>query len=400
MRNQFHIALRYLFAKKTHNVINIISVISAAGIAIGSMALVLILSVYNGFDSSIREIYEGFKADFTITPSAGKTLYIEPALLQQTSSLQEVKSVHTIIEENVFIKYGSKETIALMRGIDSLYLESNPLGNSILEGKAQLALNEVEYAIMGEVLAYSLQARVRFQTPIEIFFPKKDANVTITNPLESVNYRKLFHGATIKGQGTDESSILYVPQKAARALTGNSENEFSTLEIFLHPEADKEMARKSIQNLYPRSIVKDKLQQNDTLYKMMKAEKAAIYLILFFITAIISINIFSCLSMMIAEKREDIATFLGLGATKEFIKRIFLLHGTFISLAGCLVGTVLGLLVAWGQQTFGFVSMPGNYMLSAFPVEIQFADVMITVIGVCGIGFLISYLPAQKFFKN
>ena len=287
-----------------------------------------------------------------------------------------------------------------MRGIDSLYLESNPLGNSILEGKAQLALNEVEYAIMGEVLAYSLQARVRFQTPIEIFFPKKDANVTITNPLESVNYRKLFHGATIKGQGTDESSILYVPQKAARALTGNSENEFSTLEIFLHPEADKEMARKSIQNLYPRSIVKDKLQQNDTLYKMMKAEKAAIYLILFFITAIISINIFSCLSMMIAEKREDIATFLGLGATKEFIKRIFLLHGTFISLAGCLVGTVLGLLVAWGQQTFGFVSMPGNYMLSAFPVEIQFADVMITVIGVCGIGFLISYLPAQKFFKN
>ena len=104
--------------------------------------------------------------------------------------------------------------------------------------------------------------------------------------------------------------------------------------------------------------------------------------------------------MMIAEKREDIATFLGLGATKEFIKRIFLLHGTFISLAGCLVGTVLGLLVAWGQQTFGFVSMPGNYMLSAFPVEIQFADVMITVIGVCGIGFLISYLPAQKFFKN
>ena len=400
MRNQFHIALRYLFAKKTHNVINIISVISAAGIAIGSMALILILSVYNGFDSSIREIYEGFKADFTITPSAGKTLYIEPALLQQTSSLQEVKSVHTIIEENVFLKYGSKETIALMRGIDSLYLESNPLGNSMLEGKAQLALNEVEYAIMGEVLAYSLQARVRFQTPIEIFFPKKDANVTITNPLESVNYRKLFHGATIKGQGTDESSTLYVPLKAARVLTGNHENEFSTLEIFLHPEADKEMARKNIQNLYPDSVVKDKLQQNDTLYKMMKAEKAAIYLILFFITAIISINISSCLSMMIAEKREDIATFLGLGATKEFIKRIFLLHGTFISLAGCLVGTVLGLLVAWGQQTFGFVSMPGNYMLSAFPVEIQFADVMITIIGVCGIGFLISYLPAQKFFKN
>ena len=400
MRNQFHIALRYLFAKKTHNVINIISVISAAGIAIGSMALVLILSVYNGFDSSIREIYEGFKADFTITPSAGKTLYIEPALLQQTSSLQEVKSVHTIIEENVFLKYGSKETIALMRGIDSLYLESNPLGNSILEGKAQLALNEVEYAIMGEVLAYSLQARVRFQTPIEIFFPKKDANVTIANPLESVNYRKLFHGATIKGQGTDESSILYVPQKAARALTGNSENEFSTLEIFLHPEADKEMARKSIQNLYPRSIVKDKLQQNDTLYKMMKAEKGAIYLILFFITAIISINIFSCLSMMIAEKRDDIATFLGLGATNEFIKRIFILHGTFISMAGCLAGTALGLLAAWGQQTFGFVSMPGNYMLSAFPVEIHFADVMITVIGVCGIGFLISCLPALKIFKN
>lgn len=400
MRNQFHIALRYLFAKKTHNVINIISAISAAGIAIGSMALVIILSVYNGFDSSIREIYESFKADFTITPSAGKTLYIEPALLQQASGLNEVKSLHTIIEENVFIKYGSKETIALMRGIDSLYLESNPLGNSILEGKPQLALNEVEYAIMGEVLAYALQARVRFQTPIEIYFPKKDANVAITNPLESVNYRKLFHGATIKGQGTNESSIIYIPQEAARALTGSKKNEFTSLEVFLHPVADKETARKNLQNMFPDSIIKDKLQQNDTLYRMMKAEKGAIYLILFFITAIISINIFSCLSMMMAEKREDIATFLGLGATNEFIKRIFILHGTFISIAGCILGTIIGLLAAWGQQTFGFVSMPGNYMLSAFPVEIQFADVLITVIGVCGIGFLISCLPARKFFKN
>ena len=400
MRNQFHIAFRYLFAKKSHNVINIISIISAAGIAIGSMALILILSVYNGFDSSIREIYESYKADFTITPSCGKSFTIKPAQLQKLQESNMVKSAHTIIEENVFLKYGTKETIATLRGIDTLYLASNAIGENIIEGKARLSLNEIEFAILGNLLAYNLGAKTRFTTPLEVYFPNKGSDISITNPLESINIRQFYHGATFKGEVSEESSMIYVSQEAAKQLVGMEENEYSAVEIFLNPKAEKEKARKEIENILQYGVIKDKSQQNATIYKMMRAEKGAIYLILFFITAIISINIFSCLSMMIAEKKEDITTFLGLGATNEFVKKIFILHGTFISLTGCIVGTVAGTIIVLIQYKYGIISMPGNFIFSTFPVEVQFADILITIIGVCSIGFIISYLPAKKFFKN
>ena len=400
MRTRIHIALKYLFAKKKHNVINIISGISASGIAIGSMALVIILSVYNGFDNSIREIYESYKADFVITPQSGKSLTITPEALNSIAELPQVKSAQPVIEENVFLQYGSKETIAHLKGIDTSYFDANPLGSNLIEGSARLSLNEINFAVLGEVLAYNLGARTRFSTPIELYFPKTDGNVSITNPLESVNTGRLFHGGTLKGQSSDESTLLYVSRQVAMELTGKGDDECSAVEVFLEEGASGADVKEKIAAIFPGCNVKDKLEQNATLYRMMNAERGAIYLILFFITAIISINIFSCLSMMIAEKREDIETFLGLGATKEFVKSIFLLHGTLISLLGCLAGTFIGTVLALAQQIFGFITIPGNYVLSAFPVEIRFTDILLTFIGVSFIGFLISWIPCKKIFKN
>ncbi len=400
MRTRLHIALRYLFAKKRHNVINVISAISAAGIAIGSMALVIILSVYNGFDNSIREIYESYKADFVVTPQSGKTLHLRPGAIDSTCSIAQVKSAHPVIEENVFIKYGSIQTIAPLKGVDSAYFNANPLGNNLREGSARLSHNEIPFAVIGEVLAYNLGARTRFTTPLELYYPKTEGNISIANPLESINTKKLFHGGTIKGETSDESGLIYVSRQIAMELTGKQEDECSAVEIFLEEGASTTQAREAISSIFPDCNVKDKLEQNATLYRMMNAERGAIYLILFFITAIISINIFSCLSMMIAEKREDIETFLGLGATEEFTKSIFLLHGTLISLTGCIVGTFIGTVVALAQQIFGFITIPGNYVLSAFPVEIRITDILLTFIGVSLIGFLISWVPCKKIFKN
>ena len=402
MRTRIHIALRYLFAKKKHNVINIISGISAAGIAIGSMALVIILSVYNGFDNSIREIYESYKADFVIAPKSGKTLILTPEQLRRQAWPTQVRSAHPVIEENVFIKYGAKETIAHMKGADPDYFEANPLGSNLIEGSSRLQLNEIGFALLGEVLAYNLEARTRFSTPIELYFPKTEGNFSITNPLESVNYCKVFHGGTLQGQSSDESSLIYVSRQIAMELTGKADNECTSVEVFLETGANgangANGVKKEIESLFPNCTVKDKLEQNATLYRMMNAEKGAIYLILFFITAIISINIFSCLSMMIAEKREDIETYLGLGATKEFVKEIFLLHGTLISLLGCIAGTFIGAALALAQQIFGFITIPGNYVLSAFPVEIRATDILLTFVGVSLIGFLISWIPCKKIF--
>ena len=400
MGTPLHIALRYLFAKKKHNVINIISIISAAGIAIGSMALILILSVYNGFDNSIREIYESYKADFTIAPPTGKTIEATPQILNAISAIEGIAYVYPVMSENVFVRYGENQSIANIIGIDSTYLQHNRIGENIVDGSPKLSTGQIQHALIGGDLALKLQLRVRFLTPLEIHYPKKEGEFSISNPLASINTVKAFPSAIFRSSETGTPNTIYISASTARELTGEGENRCSYIEIFLEKGADTETIRKTLQDILPYGIIKDKQQQNSTLYKMMKAEKFAVYLILFFVIAIISINIFSCLSMLIADKQEDIATLLGMGATKETVSKIFHLHGFLISATGCFVGTAIGLIAATLQKMYGFISLPGNYIISEYPVEIQFADVAITIVGVCLMGFIISYIPSKKIFKK
>ena len=395
MRTPLHIALRYLFAKKTHNVINIISIISAAGIAIGSMALILILSVYNGFDNSIKKIYEGYKADFLIAPTLGKTIEITPEQISKLNALEGVSQLSKVIEEDVFVRYGNREEIATIRGIDTSYLKHNHINGNLIEGEASLSLGEIGYAIVGQQLARSLGLRVRFITPIELYFPKTDSNISITNPLESLNSLSLYPKGIVKTDGEDNPNIIYAGSNVVKKLLQKGDNEVSYIEVYT-----KDDVKKQLEEIFPLCSVKNKEQQNATLYRMMKAEKFAVYLILFFVIAIISVNIFSSLSMLVTDKKEDIETFLSLGATKELVQKIFHLHGFLISLFGCALGTAVGTALAIIQKTTGIISIPGNYLITAYPVDIQFADIAITFLGVCSVGYLISWLPLRNFFKN
>ena len=400
MRTPLHIALRYLFAKKSHNVINIISIISAAGIAIGSMALILILSVYNGFDNSIKKIYEGYKADFVISPTQGKSLTTTEEELAQLCEIEGIESFSPIIEENVFIKYAGREEIATLRGIDTSYLDHSHIANNIVEGKAALSLGEIEYAIVGQQLARALGLRVRFITPIELYFPKKGGNISITNPMESLNTITLYPKAIVRSDGEESPNVMYANTNAVKKLVQAEENEFSYIEIYSTAPDTENGIKTELEKIFPDCTIKDRQQQNATLYRMMKAEKFAVYLILFFVTAIISVNIFSSLSMLVTDKMEDIETFMSLGATRELILEIFHLHGFLISLLGCIIGISAGIVLALIQQTTGIISIPGNYLISSYPVDIQLADIAITFVGVCGTGYLISWLPLRKFFKN
>ena len=403
MGTPLHIALRYLFAKKSHNVINIISIISAAGIAIGSMALILILSVYNGFDNSIKQIYEGYKADFVITPTKGKTFEALPDKISHILDIEGISSAAPVLEETVFVRYGNRESIATIRGIEEEYLNHSHIAGNIVEGEAKTAMGEVRYALPSQQLARSLGLRVRFLTPLEIYFPKKGGNISITNPMESLNTASFYPSAVLRMDAETTEGILYAGMDAVRELTGTGVNEYTTLEIYLddeNAEGNSGAIAGQLQEMFPQCQVKDKQQQNATLYRMMKAEKFAVYLILFFVIAIISVNIFSSLSMLITDKREDIHTFLSLGATKELVNKIFHLHGFLISFAGCILGTTAGIILAVIQQQTGIISIPGNYIVSAYPVEIQIADVIITVAGVSITGFIISWLPIGNFLKK
>ena len=402
MRTPLHIALRYLFAKKSHNVINIISIISAAGIAIGSMALILILSVYNGFDNSIRQIYESYKADFVITPTTGKLLTITPDNITQITDIKGIVSYEPVLEEHVFIKYGNREAIATIRGVEESYLNQNHISDNLVEGDAKIRHGEIRHAIVGQQLARTLGLRVRFITPLELYFPDKEAEISITNPMESLNSQTHYPSAIVKTDGEENQELLYAGIDAVRELTGSTPQEYTSIEIYTEGVSSKQASsiQKKLQEVFPLCSVKNKEEQNSTLYRMMKAEKFAVYLILFFVIAIISVNIFSSLSMLITDKKEDIETFLSLGAPQELVQRIFHLHGALISLLGCIIGIVVGTLLALVQQYTGIISIPGNYLISAYPVDIQVLDIIITFVGVSGTGFIISRLPLRKLFTS
>ena len=389
MKTTLHIALRYLFAKKRHNVINIISIISAAGIALGSMALVLILSVYNGFDNSIKNISESYKADFVIAPYTGKTFEVAPESLSRAERIEHIAQASTVLRENAYVKYGNKEAIVQIIGVNPLYL------------------NKTVYAVVGQSLAYGLALKSRFITPLEIYFPQKEGTISVINPLDALNTLTLRPSAVVKTENSTQEDILYIDNASAHQLTGTPENKFSSIEIYLSPDSKASLSQRKIkeiaQNLreiFPQCSIKDKQQQNSTLYKVIKAEKFAVYLILFFVIMIISINIFSCLSMLVTEKREDIETYLSLGATKELTGKIFHLHGFLISLTGCTIGTSIGIILALVQQKFGIISISGSYIIDAYPIDLRLADILIIFIGVTGIGFIISYLPMKKIFRN
>lgn len=402
MGTPLHIALRYLFAKKSHNVINIISIISAAGIAIGSMALILILSVYNGFDNSIKQIYESYKADFVITPTTGKLLTFTPDNITQITDIKGIAAYEPVLEEHVFLKYGDREAIASIRGVEESYLGRTHISNNLIEGEAKIRHGEVQHAIIGQQLANTLGLRVRFITPLELYFPDKEANISITNPMESLNYRTLYPSAIVKADGEEMQELLYAGIDAVRRLTGCNNDEYTSIEVYtggISPKQASEIQEK-LQKVFPQYNVKNKEEQNATLYRMIKAEKFAVYLILFFVIAIISVNIFSSLSMLITDKREDIETFLSLGAPKEMVHKIFHLHGALISILGCAIGTATGIILALVQQYTGIISIPGNYLISAYPVDIQVLDIIITFVGVSGTGFIISRLPLRKVFTS
>jgi len=403
MGTPLHIALRYLFAKKSHNVINIISIISAAGIAIGSMALILILSVYNGFDNSIKKIYEGYKADFVISPTKGKTFTVTPDNITQITKTKGIETASPVLEETVFIKYGNRESIASIRGIGEEYISRSHITENIVEGEAKTSMGEVQYALLGQQLARTLGLRVRFLTPLEMYFPKKEGNISITNPMESLNTATFYPSAVLRMDGEDAGNILYAGIGSVQELTGSKENEYTSLEVYINKgisPAETENICSELQKIFPQCQVKGREEQNATLYRMMKAEKFAVYLILFFVIAIISVNIFSSLSMLITDKREDIQTFLSMGATKELVSRIFHLHGFLICLTGCVIGVVTGLILAIIQQQTGIISIPGNYIVTAYPISIQATDIAITLAGVSATGYFISWLPIEKIFKK
>lgn len=388
------IAFRYLFAKKSQNVINIISAICAVGMAIGTAALIIILSIYNGFDSLVKSMMSSVEPDLLIQPTQGKYFTPEGESYDWLYDNPDVISMCTIIEEQVFISYGGKQSLALAKGVDEIYEEETHIRDYVRNGEFKLHRKDVPLAAVGVGLAHKLGINPYFLTAIEIYYPSRNSRLSIANPASSLNIENVWPSCTFSINSLTDLKTIIVPIETMSNLLELNDGEVSSVEIRCK---NSEKLQKELQlRLGDGFLVKNRFEQNESLYKMMKYEKTIIFLILFFVIIIISFNVFGCLSMLIIEKKDDIQTLRAMGAEDRTIRKIFTLEGWLISILGMVSGLILGIAVALIQQKFGIVPMPGSFMVTAYPVIIKISDIIITCVSIMIIAYLIALIPSRS----
>lgn len=401
MRFLFHIAWRYLFAKKSHNVINIISTISAIGIALGCMVLVVILSVYNGFDNLIKSLYNSYSPNYIIEAAKGKSFTADEALIGKIREQESTLAIAPLVQDNIFCTYNGSQSVATLCGVDSLFLQRSRLADYIVDGSFSTGLGEINGAIVSSKLAITLGIRCRFTTPLMLYYPKMRRSTAAGNMQELLSILKAHPSGTIQLEKSFDNGLVYIGIERARQLLQFKENEVSALYLYGPAGREEEAPSNSLtkrlrEALGKEFVVKDRYMQNSTMYKMMRSEKIAVYLILLFVIIIVSFNIFGSISLLIIDKRGDIEILRSMGAREPLIKRVFMLQGFLISALGTLIGTALGVGLSLLQYHFEIIKLPGNFIIDHYPVEIVPQDLLYIVAGVLAAGYLISRLPLRK----
>ena len=395
MRPDLYIARRYLVARKSLGVIHAISTLSAIGMAVGTAALILILSVYNGFDRVIEQSLSDLSPDVLVTPATGKFFVPSGPAFDALLDDPRVEQICSVVEEQVFISYDGRQQLARAKGVDAIYEAESRLAEHVVEGTFSLHDGDVPQAAVGVALAREMGIRPHFLDPLILYYPRRGARLSLLGPTSALGSLKLFPSALVSVNASADEELLVLPLESMRALLGLGD-EVSGLELRMAVPADRRVMRELSDLLGPDFVVRDRVQQQPSLYKMMRYEKLAIYLILLFVVIIIASNIFGSLSMLSISKQEDMATLRAMGANDRLVRRIFIWEGWLVSLCGLLAGLVFGVALALAQQHFGFVKMPGGFFLQAYPVVLQFTDILWTVLGVGTVGFLISLLAAPR----
>lgn len=394
MRLASFIAGRYLFARKSHNVINVISAISVVGMAIGTAALTIILSIYNGFDSLVRDMMGNLEPDILITPSKGKVFVPEGECYDWIYAQESVASMCTVLQEQVFISYDGHQGVAIAKGMDAVAQEESPIRENIRDGKFEFRHGDIPEGVVGVGLAYKMGINPRFLAPIQLYYPSRTRKLSPSSPSSSIEYINIWPSGLFSINSEIDNSYILLDIDKMRELLEYSGEEVSAVEIRMKEGCEARDLKRVMDGISERLgedfTVSDRFRQNESLYKMMKYEKASIYLILIFVILIIGLNIHASLSMLIIEKREDISTLRAMGAGETLIRRVFVLEGWFISLLGLAIGLLMGLAFCLLQQRFGLISMPGNFVIQAYPVVLKGSDLLITAFSVAILGYLIA----------
>jgi ABC-type lipoprotein release transport system permease subunit len=388
-------AIRYLFSRKSHNVINMISGIGVVGMAIGTAALVVILSVFNGFNRLVSDSLEASDPDFVIRPAAGKFFTPDSTTFAPIIEDSRVFRLSSVLEDQVFLSYEGRQSLARVKGIDEAAQEESPLQDCIIDGAWFFHRGDIPMAVSGAALAHSIGLSPRFVTPFEIYYPSRKENISLANPQASLRKVKARVAGVISVNSELDAKLMLVPIEVMRELL-ELETEVSSIEIWAEPGTADTLEKEIQATIGPELKVLNRFRQEESIYKMMRYEKLAIFLILIFVVIIIAFNIYSSLKMLIIEKEADTGTLRAMGAQDSTIRHIFLLEGWLVSLLGLVIGLIVGVALVLVQQHFGLIGMPGNFVIDSYPVSLKMTDLLWIAGGVAVIGYLMALIPSRK----
>ena len=361
---------------------------------IHSSLMLLRLSIYNGFDSLVRDMMGNLEPDILITPSKGKVFVPEGECYDWIYAQESVASMCTVLQEQVFISYDGHQGVAIAKGMDAVAQEESPIRENIRDGKFEFRHGDIPEGVVGVGLAYKMGINPRFLAPIQLYYPSRTRKLSPSSPSSSIEYINIWPSGLFSINSEIDNSYILLDIDKMRELLEYSGEEVSAVEIRMKEGCEARELKRVMDGISERLgedfTVSDRFRQNESLYKMMKYEKASIYLILIFVILIIGLNIHASLSMLIIEKREDISTLRAMGAGEKLIRRVFVLEGWFISLLGLAIGLLMGLAFCLLQQRFGLISMPGNFVIQAYPVVLKGSDLLITALSVAILGYLIA----------
>lgn len=405
MNFPFYIARRYLFSKKSHNAINVISAISVCGVALATLALVCTLSVFNGFQDLVASFFTAFDPELKITAVQGKVFDGQDPAVRQLRDWPEVAVYSESVEDNAMVQYQDRQAMVVIKGVEDNFDRLTPI-DSILFGRGEPLLHDevAHYAIPGIQLLSILGTSIRFLDPLEIYAPKRGAKVNLANPAASFTTGHLFSSGlvfAVNQEKYDASYILTSIDFARRLFQYTT--EVSSVGLKLQPGTDIDALQQRIQKAVGDTYkVENRYEQQADTYRIMEIEKLISYLFLTFILMIACFNVIGSLSMLIIDKRDDVETLRHLGASDRQITRIFLFEGRMISFFGAFAGVVLGLLLCWLQQTYGLISLgnSGAFVVDAYPVSVHATDVVLVFVTVLVVGFLSVWYPVQYLSKR
>ena len=406
MNFPFFIARRYLFSKKSTHVINVISSISVIGVAVATMALVVTLSVFNGFHDLVATFFTSFDPQLKVMPAEGKTVAADDPILTQIRQLPEIEVATECVEDQALAVYHGRQAMVVIKGVEDNFSQLTHI-NEILVGDGEFSLHaaDLDYGIPGIRLAELLGTGYTYREPMKIYAPRREGQFDMTNPENAFEEDELYSPGVlfnVKQAKYDKDYILTSIGFARRIF--DQQGMLSSLELRLKPGSRFNAVKDKVRELCgTKFVVKDRFEQQDDTFKIMKIEKLIAYIFLTFILMVACFNIIGSLSMLIIDKKDDVVTLRNLGASDKQIVRIFLFEGRIISAIGAVIGIVIGLLLCWAQQQFGLVALgstSGSFIINAYPVSVHPEDIILIFITVLVVGFLSVWYPVRFFAKR